>query len=111
MHNKRIGRDDLLKIEVSTHYQQHHSLVFNIHSSGLVLRHLHPGASTLGVKSHAVDVTLVLLAAIALLVVVVAVDPQLVEAAATILHAAKTTAVSVTTTIAAAAALLDGTAI
>lgn len=47
MHNKRIGRDDLLKIEVIKHNQ--FSLSFLTSLSGLELHHRHHGDSILDV--------------------------------------------------------------
>jgi predicted cation transporter len=116
MHNKRIGRDDLLKIEVSNNYLPSTGTTSNTFPSGLVLLHLHLGDSTLDAMSHAAvdvkaDASLAALAVNALLVVVVAaaVLQSLAEVVNT-LHAERKTAVSATTMTDEAAALLDETA-
>lgn len=117
MHNKRIGRDDLLKIEVSSCFPRVAMTSIDIRFSGLVLLHLHLGDSTLVVMSHAAvdvkaDVSLALPGANDLLVVAVdAAVPQLVAEPVNTLHEArKMTAASATTMTAVAAALLDETA-
>lgn len=53
MHNKRIGRDDILKIEVSSRQQTqaHDRSLANYNSSGLALPHLLLGASTVATVS------------------------------------------------------------
>lgn len=55
MHNKRLGRDDLLKIEVSgvCRILAEISDVLTVHPSGLVLHLQHHGASTPAVMSVA----------------------------------------------------------
>lgn len=70
MHNKRLGRDDLLKIEVPYYAGRSTSTSLTC-SSGLVLLLLHPGALTL-------EVTVVLLQAVAIaLLAEVAQEPLL----------------------------------
>jgi hypothetical protein len=46
MHNKRIGRDDILKIEVKQNRVLGSATPSNMGYSGLELHHLHPGDST-----------------------------------------------------------------
>jgi hypothetical protein len=79
MHNKRIGRDDLLKIEVSIHYQLLITPRSLVHS-GLALLRLLPGALTLAVTlPPALSVEVIATvdpAVIALLVVAVAASLQ-----------------------------------
>lgn len=74
MHNKRIGRDDLLKIEVSDTYSTYTSADLT-NRSGLGRRHLHLGDS---IQAVTADVTALLPAVVARhphVVVVVATTP------------------------------------
>ena len=60
MHNKRLGRDDLIKIEVSNSLRAGPSSIkANQPFSGLVHLLLHPGDSILAVMSLVADVVIV----------------------------------------------------
>jgi hypothetical protein len=94
MHNKRIGRDDLLKIEVCTSFDNHKAVLTEL--SGHVLPPLPPGDSTLDVthlhEASAATVALAVSAPHA------AVASPLAAVAVTTPPVAKTTAATATTT-------------
>ena len=54
MHNKRLGRDDVLKIEVGLFVRLNLRIRLTKLQSGLALLHRHPGASILVVMNAAV---------------------------------------------------------
>jgi hypothetical protein len=115
MHNKRIGRDDLLKIEVRLYKPRREAQVELTHSSGLVLLHRHHGASTLAatapvVSAPSVAVTVATVPTEAAIARIVALFALPVVAApllvASVAHLpARMTVVSVTTSAATATGL------
>lgn len=101
MHNKRIGRDDMLKIEVPNDSFPKTKQLIIINFSGLVLLPLLPGALTLVVSLVVIVVQVVVVSA---LLVAADVAPLHLVAAVAITLPARMIAVSATTTGATATA-------
>lgn len=90
MHNKRLARDDLLKIEVSSFFFSQSLHFFDTNASGPVLLHLPPGVSILAASVSVPQLVAAPLLAVAVVLHLLDVD------VATILHVRMTDVIEIT---------------
>lgn len=105
MHNKRIGRDDMLKIEVIAHHPQVHASANRATSSGPALPPLPPGDLSLVVTATVVVVAALPVAAVPLRLAA-ALATTLPERMSAVTGIATTTAIVVATATVRAALIL-----